>query len=207
MLELFRKYLNQLPENTELIRGNESVKQAARNLVDCYTRMTDYQRSLITNAEKAKYDKIKAYLDEIGETWPKAKEYSLTLNVEADTDEATAALQSMMQWLHDHPSTQDRGANGSPTGNNIVSDKPFTFATTGLWNKTEELANGKAAPLTQIRLLADLNYAAYFHARDAVFKNNQTAFTVAGENWSISDETSSSRKIPQSRSHMMCRAA
>ena len=188
VLELFRKYLNQLPENTELIRGNESVKQAARNLVDCYTRMTDYQRSLITNAEKAKYDKIKAYLDEIGETWPKAKEYSLTLNVEADTDEATAALQSMMQWLHDHPSTQDRGANGSPTGNNIVSDKPFTFATTGLWNKTEELANGKAAPLTQIRLLADLNYAAYFHARDAVFKNNQTAFTVAGENWSISDE-------------------
>ncbi len=61
------------------------------------------------------------------------------------------------------------------------------FATENNWNNVE-IADGKADPLTSVRLLADLKYAAYFHVRDAIFKDGNAAFTVDGTKWSISDE-------------------
>ena len=185
-LETFRWYLNELPDDTDKITSSSIVKMAAQKLFQCYSDMNSYQRSQITGTEKAKYDKIKAYMDEKGENLPAAVQYNLTLNVVGDTDDATAALNDMIQWLHNNPATQDTGAGGSGD-NHIKTDTPFMFATENNWNNVE-IADGKADPLTSVRLLADLKYAAYFHVRDAIFKDGNAAFTVDGTKWSISDE-------------------
>ena len=182
-IETFRKYLNQLPDNPELITA--SVKQAAQNLVDCFeNRMNDYQKSLVTNAEKAKYDKIKAYLDKIGETWPAAKKYKLELKVEADTSEATAALENMIADLRDHPAMMDRAQGGMYDHDraiNIVT--PYAF---GTYSGSTELFSetfAEADPLTPVRLYTNVDYAAYFQTRNA-----GGTYTTDGAAWSISDE-------------------
>ena len=185
-LETFRRYLNNLPDDTTKITESAAVKETAQKLLQCYRDMNSYQRSQITGTEKAKYDKIKAYMDEKGENLPTAVQYNLTLNVVGDTDDATAALNDMIQYLHDHPATQDTGAGGSGDVH-IQTDTPFMFATVNN-RKNVEITDGKAEPLTSVRLLADLEYAAYFHVRDAIFKDGKAAFTVDGKNWSISDE-------------------
>ena len=185
-LETFRRYLNSLPDDTDKITASATVKEAAQKLLQCYKDMNSYQRSQITGTEKTKYDKVKAYMDEKGEALPPAVKYNLTLNVVGDTDDATAALNDMIQWLHDNPATQDTGAGGSGD-NHIKTDTPFMFATVSN-RKNVEIADGKAEPLTSVRLLADLEYAAYFHVRDAIFKDGNSAFTVDGTKWSISDE-------------------
>ena len=191
-LETFRRYLNSLPDDTDKITASATVKEAAQKLLQCYKDMNSYQRSQITGTEKTKYDKIKAYMDEKGEALPPAVKYNLTLNVVGDTDDATAALNDMIQWLHDNPATQDTGAGGSGDVH-IQTDTPFMFATVNN-RKNVEITDGKADPLTSVRLLADLEYAAYFHVRDAIFKDGKAAFTVDGKNWSISDEKLSFEK-------------
>lgn len=185
-LETFRRYLNELPDDTSKITASSAVKTAAQKLIQCYKDMNSYQRSQITGTEKAKYDKIKAYMDEKGEKLPEAVQYSLKLNVVGDSDEATVVLNDMLQWLHDNPATQDTGAGGSGDIH-IKTDTPFMFATVSN-RKNVEIADGKAEPLTPVRLLADLKYAAYFHVRDAILKENKKAFTVDGAKWSLSDE-------------------
>ena len=185
-LETFRRYLNNLPDDTTKITESAAVKETAQKLLQCYKDMNSFQRSQITGTEKAKYDKIKAYMDEKGEALPPAVKYNLTLNVVGDTDYATATLNDMIQWLHGNPATQDTGAGGSGDVH-IQTDTPFMFATVNN-RKNVEITDGKAEPLTSVRLLADLEYAAYFHVRDAIFKDGKAAFTVDGKNWSISDE-------------------
>ena len=186
-IETFRKYLNQLPDNPELITA--SVKQAAQNLVDCFeNRMNDYQKSLVTNAEKAKYDKIKAYLDKIGETWPAAKKYKLELKVEADTSEATAALENMIADLRNHPAKMDRAQGGMYDHDraiNIVT--PYTF---GTYNGSTELFSetfAEADPLTPVRLYTSVDYAAYFQTRNAggTYTKGSAAWTISDENLRI----------------------
>ena len=186
-IETFRKYLNQLPDNPELITA--SVKQAAQNLVDCFeNRMNDYQKSLVTNAEKAKYDKIKAYLDKIGETWPEAKQYKLQLKVEADTPEATAALESMIADLRNNPAKMDRAQGGMYDHSraiNIVT--PYTF---GTYNGSTELFSetfAEADPLTPVRLYTSVDYAAYFQTRNAggTYTKDSAAWTISDENLRI----------------------
>ena len=191
-LETFRRYLNSLPDDTDKITASATVKEAAQKLFQCYSDMNSYQRSQITGTEKAKYDKIKAYMDEKGENLPAAVQYNLTLTVEDETGKETEALNDMIQWLHDHPATQDTGAGGSGDIH-IKTDTPFMFATVSN-RKNVEIADGKADPLTSVRLLADLKYAAYFHVRDAIFKDGNSAFTVDGAKWSISDEKLSFEK-------------
>ena len=190
-IETFRRYLNQLPDNPELI--TESVKQAAQDLVNCYTCMTDYQRSLITSAEQAKYDRIKAYLDKLGEAWPTAKKYKLELKVKADTPEATAALESMIADLRDHPAKMDRAQGGKydqTQAINIVT--PYTFGTYAGDNSTMLFSEtfAEADPLTPVRLYTNVDYAAYFQTRNA----NGT-YTTDGT-WSINDDD---LRIVQSR--------
>ena len=186
-IETFRKYLNQLPDNPELITA--SVKQAAQNLVDCFeNRMNDYQKSLVTNAEKAKYDKIKAYLDKIGETWPAAKKYKLELKVKADTTEATAALENMIADLRNHPAKMDRAQGGMYDHDraiNIVT--PYTF---GTYNGSTELFSetfAEADPLTPVRLYTSVDYAAYFQTRNAggTYTKDSAAWTISDENLRI----------------------
>ena len=183
-IETFRKYLNQLPDNPELI--TESVKQAAQNLVDCFeNRMNDYQRSLVTNAEKAKYDKIKAYLDKIGETWPTAKKYKLELKVEADTSEATAALENMIADLRNNPAKMDRAQGGMYDHDRAIHIvTPYTFGTYAgekimLFSETYT----EADPLTPVRLYTNVDYAAYFQTRNA-----GGTYTKDSAAWSINDE-------------------
>ena len=187
-LETFRRYLNNLPDDTAKITESAAVKETAQKLLQCYKDMNSYQRSQITGAENAKYEKIKAYMEANGEKLPAAQKYKLTLNVVGDTDDATAALNDMIGYLHDHPAMQDRGPGGSGDHTTAINiDTPFTFATNA-GRKNVEIADAKAEPLTPVRLLADLEYAAYFHVRDAIFKDGKAAFTVDGKNWSISDE-------------------
>ena len=186
-LNTFRTNLNKLPDDTSKITASESVKTAAQTLIQCYTSMNSYQRSQLTGAEKAKYEKIKAYMDANGEKLPAAQKYKLTLNVVGDTDDATAALNDMIGYLHDHPAMQDRGPGGGGDHTTAINiDTPFTFATNA-GRKNVEIADAKAEPLTPVRLLASLEYAAYFQTREAAQSGN-ASFTVEGAKWAISSE-------------------
>ena len=186
-LETFRRYLNNLPDDTAKITESAAVKETAQKLLQCYKDMNSYQRSQITGAEKAKYEKIKAYMDANGEKLPAAQKYKLTLNVVGDTDDATAALNDMIGYLHDHPAMQDRGPGGGGDHTTAINiDTPFTFATNA-GRKNVEIADAKAEPLTPVRLLASLEYAAYFQTREAAQSGN-ASFTVEGAKWAISSE-------------------
>ena len=178
----FRTALGKLPDNTALLTAG--VKSTVDELIGCYGGMSDYQRKQLTGAEKAKYDKIKAFAD-ANETFPADKQYNLKLNVVADTPEATAALSAMMAYLRENPAKMDRAEGGKydhTKAINIVT--PYTFGRydgrTMLFSETFS----KIEPLTPVRLYTAIDYAAYFQTRNA----NGT-FTVDGANWSISDES------------------
>ena len=178
----FRTALNKLPDDASLITAG--VKSTVDELIGCYAGMSDYQRKQLTGAEKAKYDKIKAFAD-ANETFPADKQYNLKLNVVADTPEATAALNDMVTYLREHPVKMDRAEGGKydhTKAINIVT--PYTFGRydnrTMLFSKTFS----KIEPLMPVRLYTAIDYAAYFQTRNA----NGT-FTVDGAKWSISDES------------------
>ena len=178
----FRTALDKLPDNTSLITAG--VKSTVDELISCYEGMSDYQRKQLTGAEKAKYDKIKAFAA-ANETFPADKQYNLKLNVVADTPAATAALNDMVTYLRENPAKMDRAEGGKydhTKAINIVT--PYTFGRydgrTMLFSETFS----KIEPLTPVRLYTAIDYAAYFQTRNA----NGT-FTVDGANWSISDES------------------
>ena len=183
-LETFRTNLNKLPDDVNKITASASVKEAATTLIQCYTSMNSYQRSQLTNSEKAKYDKIKAYMDEKGEKLPEAETYELTLNVVGDSDESTAALNAMIDDLRNNPAKMDRAEGGKydhTQAINIVT--PYTFGAydgkTELFSKTFS----ETDPLTPVRIYTGVDYAAYFQTRNA----NGT-YTTDSAAWSISDE-------------------
>ena len=185
-LETFRTNLNKLPDDVSKITASESVKEAATTLIQCYTSMNSYQRSQITGTEKAKYDKIKAYMDANGASLPGATKYKLTLNtvVSGGTEEEVKAINAMISYLQENPGTQDRGAKGYMVGRDVPALKttPFWF---GAFDSTTEslVAFDEAEPLTPVRIYTGMEYAAYFQTRNA---NG----TYAPDNaaWSISDE-------------------
>ena len=183
-LETFRTNLNKLPDDVNKITASASVKEAATTLIQCYTSMNSYQRSQLTNSEKAKYDKIKAYMDEKGEKLPEAETYELTLNVVGDSDESTAALNAMIDDLRNNPAKMDRAEGGKydhTQAINIVT--PYTFGAydgkTELFSKTFS----ETDPLTPVRIYTGVDYAAYFQTRNAKGK-----YTPESATWSISDE-------------------
>ena len=183
-LETFRTNLNKLPDDVNKITASASVKEAATTLIQCYTSMNSYQRSQLTNSEKAKYDKIKAYMDEKGEKLPEAETYELTLNVIGDSDESTAALNAMIDDLRNNPAKMDRAEGGKHDHTqaiNIVT--PYTFGAydgkTELFSKTFS----ETDPLTPVRIYTGVDYAAYFQTRNAKGK-----YTPESATWSISDE-------------------
>lgn len=183
-LETFRTNLNKLPDDVNKITASASVKEAATTLIQCYTSMNSYQRSQLTNSEKARYDKIKAYMDEKGEKLPEAETYELTLNVVGDSDESTAALNAMIDDLRNNPAKMDRAEGGKHDHTqaiNIVT--PYTFGAydgkTELFSKTFS----ETDPLTPVRIYTGVDYAAYFQTRNAKGK-----YTPESATWSISDE-------------------
>lgn len=183
-LETFRTNLNKLPDDVNKITASASVKEAATTLIQCYTSMNSYQRSQLTNSEKAKYDKIKAYMDEKGEKLPEAETYELTLNVVGDSDESTAALNAMIDDLRNNPAKMDRAEGGKydyTQAINIVT--PYTFGAydgkTELFSKTFS----ETDPLAPVRIYTGVDYAAYFQTRNA-----KGTYTTESTRWSISDE-------------------
>ena len=183
-LETFRTNLNKLPDDVNKITASASVKEAATTLIQCYTSMNSYQRSQLTNSEKAKYDKIKAYMDEKGEKLPEAETYELTLNVVGDSDESTAALNAMIDDLRNNPAKMDRAEGGKYDHTQAIHIvTPYTFGAydgkTELFSKTFS----ETDPLTPVRIYTGVDYAAYFQTRNA----NGT-YTTDSAAWSISDE-------------------
>ena len=176
----FRTALGKLPDNTALLTAG--VKSTVEELIGCYEGMSDYQRKQLTGAEKAKYDKIKAFAD-ANETFPADQQYNLKLNVVADTPEATAALNDMVTYLRENPVKQDRGPGGGGDYTNaILTATPFSFI--HYKESREPLATyDKIESNKAVQIVTGLEYAAYFQTR-----NGGGTFTVDGANWSISDE-------------------
>ena len=177
----FRTALDKLPDNTSLITAG--VKSTVDELIGCYEGMSDYQRKQLTGAEKAKYDKIKAFAN-ANETFPADKQYNLKLNVVADTPEATAALNDMVTYLRENPAKMDRARGGMydhTKAINIVT--PYTFGRYDEWTMLFGETFTTAAPLAQVSIYTGVDYAAYFQTRNA-----KGTFTVDGAKWSISDE-------------------
>ena len=179
-LTTFRTALNKLPDNTALL--TVGVKSTVDELIGCYDGMSDYQRRQLTGAEKAKYDKIKAFAD-ANETFPADEQYNLKLNVVADTPAATAALNEMVTYLREHPVKQDRGPGGGGDYTTaILTATPFSFI--HYKESREPLATfDKIESNKAVQIVTGLEYAAYFQTRDA-----DGTFTVDGAKWSISDE-------------------
>lgn len=179
----FRTALGKLPDNTSLITAG--VKSTVDELIGCYEGMSDYQRKQLTGAEKAKYDKIKAFAN-ANETFPADKQYNLKLNVVADTPEATAALNDMVTYLRENPVKQDRSfSGGGDYTNAILTATPFAF----IHHKEskEPLATyDKIEANHGVQIITGLEYAAYFQTRNAA--NEGKSFTVDGAKWSISAE-------------------
>ena len=166
----FRENLNKLPDDVKLI--TKSVESTVNALLASYEAMSEYQKTLLTKIETEKYEKIKkASEDGLAE----AKSYALTLKIEGDTDEATKALNAMTDYLKENLAKQDSSKTSLGTGASI--QKVFSF----LMNRNTNTAISEAAPLTEIRLPLGIDYAAYFHVRDA------NEHTISGEGWSISD--------------------
>lgn len=186
-LETFRTNLNKLPDDVNKITNSASVKEAATTLIQCYTSMNSYQRSQLTNSEKAKYDKIKAYMDANGASLPKAETYKLTLNVVGDSDESTAALNAMIDDLRSDPAKMDRAEGGKydhTKAINIVT--PYTFGTydgsTMLFSDTFS----ETEPLTPVRIYTGVDYAAYFQTRNAGGTyTTDSAWSISNEDLSI----------------------
>ncbi len=169
-LEEFRKQLNLLPDDVSLI--TESVRSTVEALTTAYNAMTVYQREQLTGVEKEKYQAI---ADKLQQGLGEAVSYSLTLNIQGDTQEATAALNDMVSYLREHTAHMDDNGGGYGGGE---LEKSFVF---------QSYDNGRtgivesATPLTTIRLPMDIDYAAYYHVRDAA------EHTISGTGWSISD--------------------
>lgn len=175
-LNTFRSLMAKLPEDVEKLSA--STKSTVDALITCYEGMSDYQKSQLTGAEVARYNKIKEYADS-HETFDEVQ-YQLNVNIEADTEEAAAILKAMTDYLHDNPATQDRGSSGS-TGTHIQTDTPYAFSTT-VARKMSVIT--EAAPLTSVSFVSSVDYSAYFQTRDA-----GGTFTVDGADWSISDSS------------------
>ena len=183
-LETFRTNLNKLPDDVNKITTSASVQEAATTLIQCYTSMNSYQRSQITGTEKAKYDKIKTYMDANGASLPKAETYKLTLNVVGDSEESTAALNAMIDDLRSNPAKMDRAEGGKYDHTKAIHIvTPYTFGTydgsTMLFSNTFS----EAEPLTPVRIYSGVDYAAYFQTRNA-----KGTYTTDSAAWSISDK-------------------
>lgn len=183
-LETFRTNLNKLPDDVNKITASASVKEAATTLIQCYTSMNSYQRSQLTGTEKAKYDKIKTYMDANGASLPKAETYKLTLNVVGDSEESTAALNAMIDDLRSNPAKMDRAEGGKYDHTKAIHIvTPYTFGTydgsTMLFSDTFS----EAEPLTPVRIYSGVDYAAYFQTRNA-----KGTYTTDSAAWSISDK-------------------
>ena len=156
----------------------ESIVEA---LINAHESMTPYaQKKLLTEVEQKKYDQIAALQGKL----PEAKKYKLNLVVKAD-EAAQSTIESVLAYLRSNPATQDRGVLGAGNVASLPVLKPFSFLSYDAKKEAgTEFENNEADPLTQIRLISDLSYSAYFQTRDGkgTFKVPNTNAVITDEN-------------------------
>ena len=177
-LVAFRENLNKLPDDTKLI--TQSVENIVEALIRAHEGMTPYaQKKLLTEVEQKKYKQIAALQGKLPET----KKYKLNLVVKAD-EAAQSTIESVLAYLRNKPATQDRGVLGAGNVASLPVLKPFSFLSYDAKKEAgTEFENNEADPLTQIRLISDLSYSAYFQTRDG-----KGTFPVPNTNAVITDE-------------------
>ncbi len=173
----FRTLLNELPDNTSLI--DKSLQGKVDALITAYGTMSEYQISQLSGIEQNKYKAIFA-ANQAG--LPEAVNYTLKFQVEADTEEATAAIRSMYAYLRSNPASEDKLTQ--ETGGGKL--KPL-----GAFNSTSMTETASTA-LKPIVLTADVTYASYYQIRDA------QDHVLTGGNWRITHEGFSFSQITDS---------
>jgi len=171
-LSTFRSCLAQLPDDVNLITAAQ--QEIVDTLIATYESMSDYLKSQLTAGEIEKYLLVAA----LGEL-PAAVNYNVNVVVQADTDEAAAALQDMTEWLSENAMREDSYENGWELN---VGDYLERYATPFTIVNGERLYAIPYAPNSGIKLNLSVEYSAYYHIR------NNLPHTVEGSGWSIVDD-------------------
>ena len=193
-LSRFRKYLAMLPDDTGKITSAKAVQDAVKNLQTAYSALTSYQKSLLTGPEQQKYKAIVDYMKQNGDNLPAPESYKLNLVVKGDNEESTKILNALYDSLRKNPAKQDRGTSGGGDHTYAIPiATPFSFGTYSQINERftsfEAGADGTIAvePLTNVNVVTDLTYAAYFQTRDAIFLQGKASYTT-DSGWALTDE-------------------
>jgi hypothetical protein len=96
-LETLLGYLSRLPDDKDLL--TQSVEGLVNNCIDLYGSLSDYQLSRLTTVE---IEKCEMLIEAAAEGLPEAKSYNLTYEINADTEEAVAAIEEMIQYLQEN---------------------------------------------------------------------------------------------------------
>ncbi len=94
LLSGFRSILLRLPNDVSLL--GKSGEFLAKGMVERYAAMTDHQKSLLTGIETNKYKAVKAAYEK---GLPELAPYELKIKLEADSEEAKAALKDMIIYI------------------------------------------------------------------------------------------------------------
>lgn len=193
-LSRFRKYLAMLPDDTSKITSATAVQEAVKNLKTAYAALTSYQKSLLTGPEQQKYKAIVDYMKQNGDNLPASESYKLNLVVKGDNEKSTKILNELYDSLRENPAQQDRGTSGGGDHTYAIPiATPFSFGTYSQINERftsfEAGADGTIAvePLTNVNVVTDLTYAAYFQTRDAIFLQGKDSYTT-DSGWALTDE-------------------
>ena len=193
-LSRFRKYLAMLPDDTSKITSATAVQEAVKNLQTAYSALTSYQKSLLTGPEQQKYKAIVDYMKQKGDNLPAPESYKLNLVVKGDNEESTKILNKLYDSLRENPAKQDRGTSGGGDHTYAIPiATPFSFGTYSQINERftsfEAGADGTIAvePLTDVNVVTDLTYAAYFQTRNAIFLQGKDSYTT-DSGWALTDE-------------------
>lgn len=170
-LKAFRTTLSKLPDDPTLL--TESVESEVSSLIEQYEAFSSYQVSELTPAEIAKYAVIKAAVEQgLGE----AKQYSLSLKVEADSEEAKTAIADMISWLQTNNTNKSKSSVSGGNSMDIAdlyesgatdNNKIYEFAQMDATNTLKSTNAAESDPLDNITFLYDVGYFAYMHVRDS----------------------------------------
>ncbi|MDR1042373.1 MAG: InlB B-repeat-containing protein [Clostridiales Family XIII bacterium] len=175
----FRDKLGRLPDDVSLI--DTSQKTLVEQLIARYDSFSEWQFGQITAKESVKYERVKAAYD--GGLPGTTNSYSLSTEVRADSPEAQAVIEDMMQWLYDNPGVND--VISLSYGHNTERYGTFQDVTNAFVNGSGNKDRGVIAdrqPDSTIYFFPSIAYSAYFQMRDS------GDGTVSGGDWSISDE-------------------
>ena len=193
-INLFRTALAKLPDDIELITEGEQSK--INDLISAFNGLNEYQKSQLTSEEISKYESI----INLGEL-PEAKEYNVTVSIKADNDLATAALNSMVDWLNSEEGRYYDASNSGTYGDGDLINKLYTPSINGFWNEAGYLSDNMVSPGQTVSIMTNYNYNAwlpvlYDDLGKTYVGNKGPEYTkVSGEDWTICDTPDSDVKI------------